>query len=418
MTGLTPGGEYHFVVASHDGRIPTLQPPHEFASFRLADIPATSGNHPGQVRLEGPWRTDFPELWLNICRPANSGGGRYCVTVPTGYVDFDETAEWIEGIREGAFFGLSGNLTDVEDRARFYRDMLLEMVIQPGTRGDVFRGEVLADFPETARATIELAEIVTESVEAFTELADSELFKAHLEHLDAHGFFLGAKLGTHLVDVAIAAAANRTIEIEEARKRLGLLEQDIRTAMPNDPAWEAAFGMVWQELEDMDNPDAMTRWSNALSDNLDEIALTISKFLVAHAAKTAAVAGAKAAAAALGATVSIPAAPITLTVGLAVWVVYYVIEETDQFWDELILSSTALQVYLAMTSIKREEDEDNILGYATFAFYQHLLNAMDTSVWIFDFDEDLAQIQPGVRHGKQGSSVGADDRHRLGCFAG
>ena len=387
VAGLTPGGEYHFVVASHDGRIPTLQPPHEFASFRLADIPATSGNHPGQVRLEGPWRTDFPELWLNICRPDNSGGGRYCVTVPTGYVDFDETAEWIEGIREGAFFGLSGNLTDVEDRARFYRDMLLEMVIQPGTRGDVFRGEVLADFPETARATIELAEIVSESVEAFTELADSELFKAHLEHLHAHGFFLGAKLGTHLVDVAIAAAANRTIEIEEARKRLGLLEQDIRTAMPNDPAWKAAFGMVWQELEDMDNPDAMTRWSNALSDNLDEIALTISKFLVAHAAKTAAVAGAKAAATALGATVSIPAAPITLTVGLAVWVVYYVIEETDQFWDELILSSTALQVYLAMTSIKREEDEDNILGYATFAFYHHLHNAIDTSVWIFDFNE-------------------------------
>ena len=387
VTGLTPGGEYHFVVASHDGRIPTLQPPHEFASFRLADIPATSGNHPGQVRLEGPWRTDFPELWLNICRPDNSGGGRYCVTVPTGYVDFDETAEWIEGIREGAFFGLSGNLTDVEDRARFYRDMLLEMVIQPGTRGDVFRGEVLADFPETARATIELAEIVSESVEAFTELADSELFKAHLEHLDAHGFFLGAKLGTHLVDVAIAAAANRTIEIEEARKRLGLLEQDIRKAMPNDLAWEAAFGMVWQELEDMDNPDAMTRWSNALSDNLDEIALTISKFLVAHAAKTAAVAGAKAAATALGATVSIPAAPITLTVGLAVWVVYYVIEETDQFWDELILSSTALQVYLAMTSIKREEDDHNILDYATFTFYQHLLNAMDTSVWIFNFDE-------------------------------
>ena len=387
VTGLTPGGEYHFVVASHDGRIPTLEPPHEFASFRLADIPATSGNHPGQVRLEGPWRTDFPELWLNICRPDNSGRGRYCVTVPTGYVDFDETAEWIEGIREGAFFGLSGNLTDVEDRARFYRDMLLEMVIQPGTRGDVFRGEVLADFPETARATIELAEIVSESVEAFTELADSELFKAHLEHLHAHGFFPGAKLGTHLVDVAIAAAANRTIEIEEARKRLGLLKQDIRTAMPNDPAWEAAFGMVWQELEDMDNPDAMTRWSNALSDNLDEIALTISKFLVAHAAKTAAVAGAKAAATALGATVSIPAAPITLTVGLAVWVVYYVIEETDQFWDELILSSTALQVYLAMTSIKREEDEDNILGYATFAFYHHLHNAIDTSVWIFDFNE-------------------------------
>ena len=67
--------------------------------------------------------------------------------------------------------------------------------------------------------------------------------------------------------------------------------------------------------------------------------------------------------------------------------VYYVIEETDQFWDELILSSTALQVYLAMTSIKREEDEDNILGYATFAFYQHLHNAIDTSVWIFDFNE-------------------------------
>ena len=387
ITGLTAGEEYHFVVMSHDGRIPTLQPPHEFVSFRLADNPAAPGNHPGQVRLEGPWRTDFPELWLNICRPDNSGRGRYCVTVPTGYVDFDETAEWIEGIREGAFFGLSGNLTDVEDRARFYRDMLLEMVIQPGTRGDVFRGEVLADFPETARATIELAEIVTESAEAFTELADSELFKAHLEHLHAHGFFLGAQLGTHLVDVAIAAAANRTIEIEEARKRLGLLEQDIRTAMPNDPAWEAAFGMVWQELEDMDNPDAMTRWSNALSDNLDEIALTISKFLVAHAAKTAAVAGAKAAATALGATVLIPAAPITLTVGLAVWVVYYVIEETDQFWDELILSSTALQVYLAMTSIKREDDEDNILGYATFAFYHHLHNAIDTSVWIFDFDE-------------------------------
>ena len=38
VSGLTPGKEYHFVVASHDGRIPTLPPPQEFVSFRLPGL--------------------------------------------------------------------------------------------------------------------------------------------------------------------------------------------------------------------------------------------------------------------------------------------------------------------------------------------------------------------------------------------
>ena len=200
--------------------------------------------------------------------------------------------------------------------------------------------------------------------------------------------FLEPKLGTHLADVIIAAAANRTIEIEQAERRLHLLEEDIAKAFPDDPAWEAAFGMVRQQLEDMTKTDEMTKWSNALEANIDAIALTITKYVVSYAAKTAAVAAVKGAAAAAGATISIPTAPITLTVGLAALVVYYIIDETNQFWDELILSSTALQVYLAMTSIEKEKDEHNILGYVTFAFYQHLVNATDTSVWIFGFDED------------------------------
>ena len=391
IMGLTPGEEYHFVVMSHDGQPspPNLPPPH--ATLQLADPPPIPSDHPGRVGFQIDVRTvrnDPPVSWGYRCYDDNDRRNSYCIIVPVGYVDLGELDDWVKGVREGAFFGLSGSLSDMNDRKKFYSDILLEMVIQPGTRGDLYRGDVLADLPEAARGTVELAAIVTESTEAFVELADSDLFEAHLEYLHTSEFFFGAKLGTHLADVIIAAAANRTIEIEQAERRLHLLEEDIAKAFPDDPAWEAAFGMVRQQLEDMTKTDEMTKWSNALEANIDAIALTITKYVVSYAAKTAAVAAVKGAAAAAGATISIPAAPITLTVGLAALVVYYIIDETNQFWDELILSSTALQVYLAMTSIEKEKDEHNILGYVTFAFYQHLVNATDTSVWIFGFDED------------------------------
>ena len=391
ITGLTPGEEYHFVVMSHDGQPspPNLPPPH--ATLQLADPPPIPSDHPGRVGFQIDVRTvrnDPPVSWGYRCYDDNDRRNSYCIIVPVGYVDLGELDDWVKGVREGAFFGLSGSLSDMNDRKKFYSDILLETVIQPGTRGDLYRGDVLADLPEAARGTVELAAIVTESTEAFVELADSDLFEAHLEYLHTSEFFFGAKLGTHLADVIIAAAANRTIEIEQAERRLHLLEEDIVKAFPDDPAWEAAFGMVRQQLEDMTKTDEMTKWSNALEANIDAIALTITKYVVSYAAKTAAVAAVKGAAAAAGATISIPAAPITLTVGLAALVVYYIIDETNQFWDELILSSTALQVYLAMTSIEKEKDEHNILGYMTFAFYQHLVNATDTSVWIFGFDED------------------------------
>ena len=392
VTGLTPGEEYRFVVLAHDGQPSTPKTPPQSSSLLLADLPPVSSEQPARLGFQGDVRhvrNDPPESWGYRCYydDNNNRLGSYCIIVPVGYVDVNELDGWVQGVREGAFFGLTGSLSDVNDRKNFYSDILLEMVIQPGTRGDLYRENVLADLPEAVRGAIEVADLVSESTEAFTELADSELFRTHLEHLHTSEFFFGVKLGTHLADVMIAAAANRTIEIEQAERRLHLLEKDIAKAFPDDPAWKAAFGMVRQELEDMDNPDAMTRWSNALEANIHAIALTITRYVVGYAAKTAAVAAVQGAAAAAGATIAIPAAPITLTVGLAALVVYHIIEETDQFWDEMILSSTALQVYLAMTSIKREEDEDNILGYATFAFYHHLHNAIDTSVWIFDFNE-------------------------------
>ena len=394
VTGLTPGEEYRFVVLAHDGQPSTPKTPPQSSSLLLADLPPVSSEQPARLGFQGDVRhvrNDPPESWGYRCYydDNNNRLGSYCIIVPVGYVDVNELDGWVQGVREGAFFGLTGSLSDVNDRKNFYSDILLEMVIQPGTRGDLYRENVLADLPEAVRGAIEVADLVSESTEAFTELADSELFRTHLEHLHTSEFFFGVKLGTHLADVMIAAAANRTIEIEQAERRLHLLEKDIAKAFPDDPAWKAAFGMVRQELEDMDNPDAMTRWSNALEANIHAIALTITRYVVGYAAKTAAVAAVQGAAAAAGATIAIPAAPITLTVGLAALVVYHIIEETDQFWDEMILSSTALQVYLAMTSIVKDEDDHNILGYATFTFYQHLLNAMDTSVWIFNFDEDL-----------------------------
>ena len=396
VTGLTPGEEYRFVVLAHDGQPSTPKTPPQSSSLLLADLPPVSSEQPARLGFQGDVRhvrNDPPESWGYRCYydDNNNRLGSYCIIVPVGYVDVNELDGWVQGVREGAFFGLTGSLSDVNDRKNFYSDILLEMVIQPGTRGDLYRENVLADLPEAVRGAIEVADLVSESTEAFTELADSELFRTHLEHLHTSEFFFGVKLGTHLADVMIAAAANRTIEIEQAERRLHLLEKDIAKAFPDDPAWKAAFGMVRQELEDMDNPDAMTRWSNALEANIHAIALTITRYVVGYAAKTAAVAAVQGAAAAAGATIAIPAAPITLTVGLAALVVYHIIEETDQFWDEMILSSTALQVYLAMTSIVKDEDDHNILGYATFTFYQHLLNAMDTSVWIFNFDEDLLE---------------------------
>ena len=390
MSGLTPGEEYRFVVLAHDGQPSTPKTPPQSASLLLADLPPVSSEQPARLGFQGDVRhvrNDPPESWGYRCYYDNNRLGSYCIIVPVGYVDVNELDDWVQGVREGAFFGLTGSLSDVNDRKNFYSDILLEMVIQPGTRGDLYRENVLADLPEAVRGAVEVADLVSESTEAFVEVVDPDLFRTHLEHLHTSEFFFGVKLSTHLADVMIAAAANRTIEIEQAERRLHLLEEDIAKAFPDDPAWGAAFGMVRQELEDMTSPHELTRWSNALEANIHAIALTITRYVVGYAAKTAAVAAVQGAAAAAGATIAIPAAPITLTVGLAALVVYHVIEETDQFWDEMILSSTALQVYLAMTSLEKGDDEYNILGYATFAFYQHLLNAMDTSVGILDFDE-------------------------------
>ena len=395
MSDLTAGEKYHFVVWGHHGNPDTPESSPPLATLQLADLPPAPSDQPsalsgqtGECGSRDGVRTDFQENWCIACYHDESGDGEYCLVVPLGFLDPEETDDWVRGIGEGAFAGLSGNLADIDDRKKYYRDILLEMAIQPAKRGDVF-----ITLPEEVREATDVAELVAGSVDVYAEIVNEDLFKAHLEHLHAAEFFLGIKLGTHLVDVAVAAAANRAVEIETARKRLGVLEPDIRMAIPTDRAWGDAFTMVWNDLDDMVSEDGMTRWSNALEDNIEEIAATISLYLV----KTAVVAGAKAAATAAGVGISIPTAPIAITVGIAVDVTYDIIKETDQFWDELIMASTALQVYLVMTSIGEDEDEsdvpcsaedeDDILCYATLTFYQHLLNAMDAEVRVFRFNQ-------------------------------
>ena len=396
ITGLTPGEEYHFVVMSHDGRIPTLQPPAEVAALRLREDARPSEYAPARrpdgdadsklVAGAGVWPSvDFQNS--GACeRAVGSGtvtmfgedvnrylcqdtqGSIYRIFVPVQYTSPDAIARGMHG-------RANNGMQNRGKRVAVYKALILELAIQKALQ-DRNHEDAYVDFLQTGRDIPSNANEVADYVRTGYDLANLGAVAAsdlaqHIDHiLHSTTLELGGKLGTHAFDVAMAAAVNRTIDIETARDNVRLLEQ-----LPvEDPAWDDAIERAGVDLNQMVSEDALDNWGQALEQNFEEIKRTVAVLIAKKVAVTAVHV--------LGTKVAIATAPISLTVGLAVTAGIIIFFETGDFWKDLSLASVAAQVYWDTQQHGNEIDADaktrqGLLDYAQFSFYQHTLQAAD-----------------------------------------
>ena len=198
--------------------------------------------------------------------------------------------------------------------------------------------------------------------DAYIEV-DKTLLETHLHHLVHHSDLLPiAAFGTFLVDAAVSAAANRAIEVGRAKRTLVALEEIIPAAMPEDRAWPIAFQQARADLNDMTSTSGLTRWQHELEENLDEIAATVAKLIIAKVATKVVVGTLHL----VAAKFVIATAPVSLTVGLIVTAVIYFIDQRDEFWDELTFTGMAAQLYAL--SRARNALDDKTLNYLKFSF--------------------------------------------------
>ena len=396
ITGLTPGVEYDFVVASHDGHLPKAPQPVEVAALRLREDPhpneyAPPGRPDGDAdsRLVAgggvPPSVDFQNS--GACESAvgsgtvtmfgedvnrylcqDTQGSIYRIFVPVQYTSADAIAQ---GIHRRTNNGMQNR----EKRVAIYKALILELAIQKALQ-DRNHEDVYVDFLQTGRDISNDANEVADYVRAGYDLADlgaaatAELAQ-HIDHvLHSTTLELGGKLGTHAFDVAMAAAVNRTIDIQTARGNVWLLTQ-----LPvEDPAWDDAIARAGVDLDQMVSEHALDRWGEALEQNFEEIKRTVAILIAKKVAVTAVHA--------LGAKIVIVTAPISLTVGLAATAGIIIFFETGDFWKDLSLASVAAQVYWDTHQHGNETDADaetrqGLLDYAQFSFYQHTLQAAD-----------------------------------------
>ena len=396
ITGLAPGVEYDFVVASHDGHLPKAPQPVEVAALRLReDVHPNEYAPPGRPdgdadrRLVAgggvPLSVDFQNS--GACEStAGSGtvtmfgedvnrylcedtqGSIYRIFVPVQYTSADAIAQSIHR-------RTNDGMQNREKRVAIYKALILELAIQKALQ-DRNHEDVYVDFLQTGRDISNDADEVADYVRAGYDLADlgaaatSELAQ-HIDHvLHSTTLELGGKLGTHAFDVAMAAAVNRTIDIQTARGNVWLLAQ-----LPvEDPAWDDAIVRAGVDLDQMVSEHALDRWGEALEQNFEEIKRTVAILIAKKVAVTAVHA--------LGAKIVIVTAPISLTVGLAATAGVVIFFETGDFWKDLSLASVAAQVFWDTHQHGNETDADaetrqGLLDYAQFSFYQHTLQAAD-----------------------------------------
>ena len=396
ITGLTPGEEYHFVVASHDGHPPKAPQPAEVAALRLREdarpneyAPARRPDGDADSKLvagAGVWPSvDFQNS--GACeRTVGSGtvtmfgedvnryscqdiqGSIYRIFVPVQYTSPDAIAR---GMHRRANDGMQNR----GKRVVIYKALILELAVQKALQ-DRNHEDAYVDFLQTGRDIPSNANEVADYVRTGYDLANLGAVAAsdlaqHIDHvLHSTTLELGGKLGTHAFDVAMAAAVNRTIDIETARDNVRLLEQ-----LPlEDPAWDDAIERARVDLNQMVSEDALDRWGEALEQNFEEIKRTVAILIAKKVAVTAVHA--------LGTKVALATAPISLTVGLAVTAGIIIFFETGDFWKDLSLASVAAQVYWDTQQHGNEIDADaktrqGLLDYAQFSFYQHTLQAAD-----------------------------------------
>ena len=396
ITGLTPGEEYHFVVMNHDGHPPKAPQPAEVAALRLREdahpneyAPARRPDGDADSKLvagAGVWPSvDFQnsgacthtvgsatvtmfgeDVNRYLCQ--DTQGSVYRIFVPVQYTSPDAIARGIHG-------RANDGMQNRGKRVAIYKALILELAIQKALQ-DRNHEDVYVDFLQTGTDISGNANELADYVRTGYDLADLGAVAAsdlaqHIEHiLHSTTLELGGKLGTHAFDVAMAAAVNRTLDIETARDNVRLLEQ-----LPvEDPAWDDAIEQARVDLNQMVSADALDNWGQALEQNFEEIKRTVAILIAKKVAVTAVHV--------LGTKVAIATAPISLTVGLAVTAGIIIFFETGDFWKDLSLASVAAQVYWDTQQHGNEIDADaktrqGLLDYAKFSFYQHTLQAAD-----------------------------------------
>ena len=401
VTGLTPGEEYRFVVASHDGHLPKAPQPVEVAALRLRE-----DDHPNEYapprEYAPPGRPDgdadsrliagggvLPSVNFQnsgACTPTlgsgtvtmfgedvnrylcqDTQGSIYRIFVPVQYTSAD-------AIAQGIHRRTNNGMQNLGKRVAIYKALILELAIQKALQ-DRNHEDVYVDFLQTGRDISNDANEVADYVRAGYDLADlgaaatAELAK-HIDHvLHSTTLELGGKLGTHAFDVAMAAAVNRTIDIQTARGNVWLLAQ-----LPvEDPAWADAIARAGVDLDQMVSEHALDRWGEALEQNFEEIKRTVA-ILIAKKVAVAAVH-------ALGAKVVIATAPISLTVGLAATagvIIFSLKPETSgrtSRWRRWQRKFTGTRNSMAMKPTRMSKPGKGLLDYAKFSFYQHMLQA-------------------------------------------
>ena len=263
-----------------------------------------------------------------------------------------------------------GALSKYGNRVQSYKELALEIATREALSEEVYRLE-LQDGVEGTVNAVELVGMAADFSDALGLDLSADILGHHLQFLSNNHFFhdlaTGAPLaiGAPVVDAFFSAAVRRTIEFETATETLTMLKQ-----LPMDDAWSDGVDCASIELYRMMSADFMERWADELRKNSDEIAQAISLAVIKGTAKV----GAKLI---LG-KATVLAAPITLTVGLAVLSVYKLITHTEGFWSHVKLGTTAAQVYAHLYGYSHTDDHwDDLLKlealqYTEFLFYRHL----------------------------------------------
>ena len=331
---------------------------------------------------------DFPEpivpySYTSLYVEGTFGGGvtlysedhPYWIYAPVNYVSMES----IDELHDGTFspwrhhgFGRR------KDRVEHYRKIALEIAIKRVKPDEILHIHSGANEFATAN---ELADIGIEVAKTFGHvLGDADLLNEHLRFLHDHGLFDGIAIGTPIFSTLVSAAFNRTIELEQAHATLDMLLK-----LNMDSAWEEAVWLAKRDLDEMTSPEFMVRWKNELEEHKEEIVVAIATVIGKKLLVKAVTVGAKVA---FGHAV-VASAPISLTVGLAVAALYFVIDETNEYWDSLASASVAAQIYYHLYSHRFGSEKlnnlrDVTLNYTKFAFYQHLHQSAEN--WLIKFN--------------------------------
>ena len=305
----------------------------------------------------------------------------YWIFIPSPYTKPEIMDDLDDGIH-----GQFGALRQYGNRVQTYKEIALEIATREALSEGVYRLSV----EKEVEGTVDAAQIVGQAAEISEALGidlSAAILGRHLMFLKNAHFFDGLAIGAPIVDAFFSAAVQRTIEIERATETLTMLKE-----LPMDGAWHDGVDCASVELYRMMSASFMQRWADELRDNSDEIVAAISVVVAKNAVKV----GAKI----LLGKATVLAAPITLTVGLAVLAVYELITHTEGFWSHVKLGTTAAQVYAQLYSYTHWDENlrRHALQYTEFLFYSHLQAAStDSSDVISPLDFDRRNYPQSYR---------------------